>query len=236
MRFKNDPIGSAIQDFTQGTHSPYLIVESDLCEDDEIAIQYLFRTSDQMPEIEKIALEKCTGKILDIGAAAGCHSRALLANQKDVLAIDISPGAIDYLAQNQIPCMQIDFMQMKDFKFDTILLLMNGIGLAGNLQNLPAVMGHLKSLINPTGKIICDSTDISYLYANEDGSHWQDINANYYGEMNFNLKYKDSESGWFPWLYIDQKKLSEFAIDCGFQIEIIHEGDNNHYLAELKID
>lgn len=236
MSFKNDPIGLAIQDFQKGDFDPDIIVKSDLCEDDVLPVPYLFRTFEQMPDIEKFALSLCEGKVLDIGAGAGCHARHLKDHGIEVMAIDQSNGAHEYLVSSGISSKKINFMEFEEGQFDTILLLMNGIGLAGSLENLPAVLAHLKNLLKPDGKILCDSTDIEYMYTNEDGSQWLDLNAAYRGEMQFNMVYKNSESGWFPWLYIDQLKLTEFATDAGFEIEILLEGENNHYLAELKMD
>lgn len=236
MSFENDPIGLAIHDFQKDDFDPDIIVKSDLCEDDVLPVSYLFRTFEQMPDIEKFALSLCDGKVLDIGAGAGCHAKHLKDQGIEVVALERSAGAHEYLISTGISSKKINFMDFKEEKFDTILLLMNGIGLAGSLENLPSVLGHLKTLLKPHGKILCDSTDIEYMYTNEDGSKWLDLNSAYKGEMQFNMMYKTSESGWFPWLYIDQLKFTEFATEAGFEIEILLEGENNHYLAELKID
>jgi SAM-dependent methyltransferase len=235
MKFKGDPIGCAIHEYIQDQRELDIIVESDLCEDDVLPIPYLFRTINEMPDIEKFALAQCEGNILDIGAGAGCHSLFLKSEGFNVTAIDQSVGASSYLNSKGIKCHQIDFNSYQGDRFKTILLLMNGIGLAGTLDNLPHVLNHLKKLILPQGKILCDSTDILYMFTQDDGSLLVDLNANYYGEMNFNMHYKNIESGWFPWLYIDPNKLIEIASEVGFEAEIILEGENNHYLAELKI-
>ena len=233
MKYENDPIGFAIQDYLLKNSQEEIIVKSDLCEDDILPVHYLFRGIDDMPDVEKFALAQCEGKILDIGAGTGCHSKYLSENGFEVLALEKSKGACQHLKDQNISHINIDFMQYKDDKYDTILMLMNGIGLAGTLEQLPNVLAQLKSLLNEGGKILCDSTDISYLYTNEDGSVWMDLNASYYGEMNFNMVYKGIESGWFPWLYIDQNKLIEYGTNSGFDVEILLEGENNHYLAEL---
>ena len=236
MAFINDPIGKAIHDYTQSKSTENIIVKSDLCEDDVLPVPYLFRDFDNMPEIEQFALMSCEGKVLDIGAGAGCHSHFLKEKGIEVVSIDSSEGACKFLKQKGLDVRNVDFMQFNEGKFDTILLLMNGIGLAGSLDRLPLVLKHLKSLLNKGGKILCDSTDINYMYTNDDGSVWIDLNAQYYGEMNFNMVYGDVESGWFPWIYIDPNKLTEYAIDAGFDVEILLEGENNHYLAELKLE
>ncbi|UKN01495.1 class I SAM-dependent methyltransferase [Paracrocinitomix mangrovi] len=235
MTFEKDPIGFAIHDFYKNGSAENIIVESDLCEDDIIPVSHLFRTFDLMPKIEQKALQLSKGRVLDIGAATGCHSTWLIENKKDVLAVDISNGAVEYMLSKDVNAKQISFLDLKNEKFDTILMLMNGIGLVGNLDKLTPALNHLKTLLNPGGTIICDSTDIKYMYEEEDGSMWVDLNSVYYGEIQFNMKYKEVESGWFDWIYIDPHTLTDYASKSGFDTEIIMEGENNHYLAVLKI-
>ncbi|MEX1001598.1 MAG: methyltransferase domain-containing protein [Crocinitomicaceae bacterium] len=235
MKFKNDPIGFAIDDFNRFANlDAQIIVQSDLCEDDILPVPYLFRSHHQMPAIEKMALHHCQGKVLDIGAGAGCHSIHLLKKGFEVTALEASKGAADFLSHSKIPVIHTDFMNYSASTYDTILMLMNGIGLAGSVNHLPAVLKHLSTLLNPGGIILLDSTDIQYMYEVEDGSIWIDLNAPYYGEMQFNMVYKGVESGWFPWLYIDPVRLAEICNLSGFEIKILSEGKNNHYLALLK--
>src|SRR5688572_14472970 len=98
MDFENDPVGYALQDFEKGIRPVSLLVISDLCLDDQIDVSYLFRTRDEMPEIEKTALSYCQGTILDVGAGAGCHS--LILNEKfSTHSIDVSSGAVKLLKE-----------------------------------------------------------------------------------------------------------------------------------------
>jgi SAM-dependent methyltransferase len=233
MNFKNDPIGYAVWDFASNKSAVNIIVESDLCDDDVLPPAYLFRTFDEMPELEKVALSKSKGKILDIGGAAGCHAQFLNEKGDDVLSIDISQGSVDFMLSEGLKAEKIDVLDLKNQKFDTILVLMNGLGIAGSLLKMRHFLSHLKSLLAENGKIYCDSADIKYMYEDEEGGVWMDLNAAYYGEMKFNMKYKTIESGWFDWIYIDQEKLNEICQATGLKCEIIFEGDQQNYLAEL---
>jgi len=235
MDFENDPIGNAITDFQHGTVSQDIIVHSDLCEDDIMDVNYLFRSFENMPPIEKKALTMCKGKVLDVGAAAGCHAKWLNDNGFDILAIDTSEGAINYLKSLNLPSQKIDFHHLTEHKFDTILLLMNGIGIAGRIKQIERFLIHAKSLLNPSGQIICDSTDIQYLYEDDEGAQWVDLNSQYYGEMEFQMEYKDSKTNWFPWLYIDFDTLSEKCSNLGLNAELIMTSENNHFLAQITI-
>ncbi len=228
-----DPLGQAILDFAERGISHDIIVSSDICEDDSIPSEYLFRNYAAMPELEQIALELCDGKILDIGAGAGIHAEYLRGKGKNVHCIDISPGAVSYLRSKGIPAEQKDFFELNSTKYDCLLLLMNGLGIAGSLSELDKFLSHAKSLLNPGGKIICDSTDIKYLYEDEDGSIWSDLSGEYYGNFNFRMKFKDHQSDWFPWLYVDFLTLKRHAESAGMKIEKVFE-EESHYLAILK--
>jgi cyclopropane fatty-acyl-phospholipid synthase-like methyltransferase len=234
MTSTNDPIGQAILDFSKSGKSKEIIVSSDLCDDDVIESGYLFRSQKEMPRLEKIALDKCTGKVLDIGAGAGTHSKILHEKGMDVTALEPSEGAVNYLTSIGIKTIQDTFQNHSNSTYDTLLLLMNGIGLAGKLENLESFLQHAKSLLNPGGKVLCDSTDIIYLYEEEDGSLWMDLNAEYYGNFKFQMTYENHQTEWFDWLYVDFDRLKKAAENTGFNVELLIENDN-HYLVELTL-
>ena len=234
MEKGKDPIGRAVLDYTASGKSIDIIVKSDICEDDVIPSEYLFRKFDDMPVIEQKALERCSGKVLDIGAAAGVHAEHLIAKGHTVRCIDISAGSIAYLHSKKIPSEQVNFLEYTADSYDTLLFLMNGIGIAGKLENLDALLMHAKKILNPGGKIIFDSTDIKYLYENEDGSIWIDLAGSYYGNVQFQMEYKDQQSDWFDWLYVDFDNLAAVSQKCGLNAQMIYrEGDS--YLAELSV-
>lgn len=229
-----DPIGAAIQDYSNTRKPADIIVSSDICEDDIIPVEVLFRSYDEMPELEKQALDRCEGKVLDVGAGAGVHAKVLSDNGHDVFAIDISKGAVTYMQTKGIKSDKVAFMNLKDQKYDTILLLMNGIGVAGKLSELENFLKHAKSLLNPGGRILCDSSDIKYLYEDEDGSMWIDLNSEYYGNFRFQMKYKKEKGPWFDWLYVDFDNLFQSAKKAGLKASKVYEQED-HFLAELTI-
>lgn len=235
MSSKNDPFGQAILDFAQSGKSKEIVVASDLCEDDVIDSAYLFRTWKELPQIEKMAINRCEGTVLDIGAGAGSHAKILKEKGFEVAALEPSPGAVVHMQSVGILTIQDTIQNYNEQTYDTLLLLMNGLGLAGKLENLESFLVHLKTVLNPGGRIICDSTDIIYLYEDEDGSLWVDLNAEYYGNFKFQMTYNDHQTEWFDWLYIDFERLKNTAEKIGFSIELLFEKDN-HYLVELKVN
>lgn len=230
-----DPIGQAILDYSKNKKPFDIVVSSDICDDDIIPIEVLFRTYKEMPEIEKKAIELCKGNVLDVGAGAGMHCNELIKKGLKVQALDNSEGAVQYLKNSGIEADHSNFIDFKsNLKFDTLLMMMNGIGIAGTLSNLEKTLLHAKSLLNKGGQIICDSSDIRYLYEDEEGALWVDLNAEYYGNFRFQMHYKKVSGPWFDWLYVDYDNLHKVALKVGFKSVKILEEDN-HFLAQLTL-
>jgi cyclopropane fatty-acyl-phospholipid synthase-like methyltransferase len=188
-----------------------------------------------MPDIEKRALKICKGRVLDVGAGAGIHCHELIKNGLPIHAIDNSQGAVEYLKKSGIPSTLSSFESFNSqTKFDTILMMMNGIGIAGTLSNLEKTLLKAKSLLEKGGQLICDSSDIRYLYEDEDGSLWMDLNSEYYGNFKFQMHYKQISGTWFDWLYVDYDNLHQIATKVGFKSVKVLEQDN-HYLAQLTL-
>jgi hypothetical protein len=230
-----DLLGKALKDYISGKQETSLQVFSDIMETDEMPVNHFFRTFDEMPDLEKTALDLCRGKILDVGAGAGCHSNILQAQGMDVTALEISPGAIEVLKASGIKKVSNeDFFNLQNQKYDTLLLLMNGIGLAGKIDNLDWFFTKIRELLNPGGQVLLDSSDIIYLYENEDGSVDLDLNSDYYGEMVYRFGYDGEISEPFDWLYVDFDLLSQFAEMHGFKCEMLAQGSHYDYLARLS--
>ena len=233
-----DIIGKAIQDYHNGKYTENIIVQSPDFDDDTIPIPYLFRSFDEMPVIEQKALQLCQGHVLDVGCGAGSHS-LYLQRQKgnQVTAIDISPGAIDVCKQRGVTHAEVkNIYDIKEGQFDTILLLMNGSGIIGSLAQIDHFFIYLKKLVIPGGQILLDSSDLSYLFMEEDGGMWIDASAGYYGEMQYKMSYKQESTDWFDWLYLDYNTLQNAANHHGFICDLVCEGEHYDYLARLTLN
>ena len=232
-----DPMGAAIADYFANGRAARLRVFSSQFEEDEIPAEQLFRTFDEMPALEQKALQLAEGKILDVGAGSGCHALALQEMGKEVQAIDISPLSVEVMRKRgvrdacQINLFDENYLQ----KFDTILMLMNGSGIIGKLENMPRFFQKMKQLLNPGGRIYMDSSDLRYLFEDEDGSFLIDLAGGYYGEIDFRMQYKQVKGDAFDWLYVDFDTLSYHAEANGFKAELVQEGSHYDYLACLSI-
>lgn len=234
---ENDPMGTAIADYFNRHRADKLRVFSSQFDEDEIPVKELFRTAKTMPPLERTALEMASGSILDVGAGSGCHALALQEQGKKVCAIDISPLSVDVMKQRGVEDARLVNLFDDQFSasFDTILMLMNGSGIIGRLQYMPLFFQKMKQLLRPGGCILMDSSDLRYLFEDEDGSFLIDLAADYYGEIDYQMQYKEIKGESFDWLYIDFQTLSLYAAEYGFKAELVKEGKHYDYLAKLSL-
>lgn len=243
MKSEKNPMGAAIADFWKNGVAGRLRVFSPDFDEDEMPVADLFRTFDEMPPLEQMALRMASGHILDVGAGAGCHSLALQDMGRDVTAIDISPLSVETMrAQGVKHALEQDFWTIEE-KYDTVLMLMNGVGIAGTLDALPRFFRHIDSILSPGGQLLIDSSDVVYIFEDEEGNvpFRRDAmgvpidpeTGRYYGEFIYQMQYKRIRGEQFPWLYIDFATLAGAAAACGFRAELIQEGDHYDYLARF---
>jgi cyclopropane fatty-acyl-phospholipid synthase-like methyltransferase len=233
MKKEKDAMGKAIADFHKGRRDGKLIVLSPMFEEDEIPVTTLFRAFKDMPKMEQKALKMAKGKTLDVGAGSGCHSLWLQEKGIDVTAIDISPYSIETMKERGIVNVrEQDFFTLEE-KYDTILMLMNGIGIVGSLDKLPDFFKHIDKILADDGQLLCDSSDLCYLYDDKDGIAELMDSDKYYGELEYTMCYDEIKGDSFPWLYIDANTLRNYAEANGFKMEIVRRGEHYDYLARI---
>jgi SAM-dependent methyltransferase len=229
-----DLFGKALLDYQNGKYAEDIITSTSISDDDVLPLPYLFREFKDMPELEQKALKFCKGTILDVGCGAGSHSLYLKEKGFNVKAIDISKGAIEVVKQRGVLNAEFKDVLNETETFNTILLLMNGTGIFQEVSQVSKYLSHLKSLLKPNGQILIDSSDIKYMYEDEDGGYWMDMNSSYYGELDYFLSYKDEKENPIKWLYLDFETLKLACETVGLQCELVLNGEHFDYLARLS--
>ncbi|GAA3997005.1 class I SAM-dependent methyltransferase [Hymenobacter fastidiosus] len=233
-----DPVGHALIAYLRGNQATALLVHSNVTDDEDLAASYFFRSLWEMPELERTALQECRGRVLDAGAGAGCHSLELQSRGFQVKAIDASPGAVQVMQERGVreaACHNLFDAPAAGERFDTILMLMNGLGLVGTLDGLERFLVHARTLLAPGGQILATSSDISYLYEDEEGALVININGPYYGEIEYAMTYGDETGPQFDWLFADASIVQDYAESAGYEVEFLGEDDQQQYLVRLTL-
>ncbi len=230
-----DILGTALLDYYHGNYTEDIINETNISEEDVLPLPYFFRKHSEMPVLEKAALKLCQGKVLDVGCGAGCHSLYIQKKGMQVTAIDTSKGAVDVCKLQGVEDVRhLSLLELRDEKFDTILLLMNGTGIFQKLEYVSMYLKHLKSLLTPSGQILIDSSDLQYMYdQGEEGGIWIPADR-YYGELEYTIKYKGEVSKAFDWLYIDENLFESACLNESLRFEIKSRGENYDYLVRIQ--
>lgn len=232
-----DLFGKAILDYQINNNPQNLITETNISEADEMSVEYLFRSFDTMPKLEQKALELTKGNVLDVGCGAGSHSLYLQDKGFNVKSIDISPSAIEACKLRGVKKVFVSNLLdlSNEEKFDTILLLMNGSGIFEKLNEVSKYLQKLKSLLSINGQILIDSSDIIYMFDQDDEGAYEIPANGYYGELIFTVYYKEEMEDTFPWLYLDYNTLQNACHANGLNCELIQEGKHFDYLAKITL-
>ena len=228
-----DIFGKALLDYQNGNYTEDLVTSTNISDEDTLPLPYLFRDYSEMPKLEQHALQLSKGTVLDVGCGAGSHSLWLQEKGLNVKAIDSSEGAIEVAKKRGVKHAELKPLLEETQTFDTILLLMNGTGIFQELSQVSKHLKHLKLLLNPEGQILIDSSDISYMYEDEDGGLWLDLNQSYPGELDYYLSYKGEKEDPMKWLYLDFETLKTACFTVGLECEKVMDGEHFDYLARI---
>lgn len=227
-----DVYGEALTEFHQkGDLATPLMLHSSYGDIEEMPVEVFFRDEDDFPELEFIALSLCDGSVLDVGAGVGSHALYLQSKGFNVTALEISPAACNIMKERGVEkIVTQDFFHLKDSKYDTLLFLMNGIGLAESIEGFKSLLLHAKTLLTENGQLLFDSSNISYLY---DEYHIERP-EHYFGEIEFQYELNSIKGKPFKWLYLDQETLIKIAHEESWVVQVLYEDENDQYLVRME--
>lgn len=197
----------------------------------------LFFEHDKFPALEAAALALCQGSILDAGAGAGRHSLALRTRGRDVTALEIEPECETILRARGLEQVSIgDIMAWSGPRFDTILMLMNGIGMVGTPDQLDHLLAGLPSRLQLGGRLLCDSIDVTLT---DDPVHVAYREANLKagrepGQQFFRIGFGGAWGEPFTWLHIDPETLARHCTRAGLACAIVFREPDGRYLARIE--
>ena len=222
-------MGSAMLNYFRKNDNTPIRVFINKSEEPEMYPSVFFRPYKNMLKYEKTALKVVTGKVLDLGCGAGCHTLYLQNKGFDVSAVEVSKKSASVaVAQGGKNVINEDWRNLNLKNFDTVLVLMNGVGLAESPNELKLLFRKLKSFLTETGSILIDSTDVTYAKAD-----WPMLDSEYFGKVQFELKYK-GKTQCFPWLFVDFETAIQTAKSVKLNVEVMERARNGHFLLRLS--
>ena len=225
-----------MQAYHRGNRDASIVVYDDY-ERDEVPIAYFFREEKEFPEMEQVALRHCRGRVLDVGAGSGCHSLALQERGLEVVAIEVLPGLVEILQERGVRDARVaTWMDLAAEPFDTVLMMMNGLGLAETLLGLRRFFREARRLVKPGGQVLADSTDVRVYMESKAGESGRSVrpDGRYLGELHFQLEFQGRKGPPFGQLYVDPETLARYAESEGWDCAILRAPDEyGHYLARL---
>ena len=223
------PADHACLDYWRRETAALLLLHTSYGTTEEMPVDYFFRDATEFPPLEQFALSVCQGRVLEIGAGTGGHALYLQQQGLAVTTLDTSAAAVRIQQERGVQqALLADYRTYNGLVYDTVLLLMNGIGVVGTLVGLRSFLQQAQQWLVPTGQLLFDSSDIAYLY--------DDIPApteHYYGEVRYQYEYQQQRGEWFPWLYVDSETLQAVAQSLGWHAQVIFQDDTDQYVARL---
>jgi SAM-dependent methyltransferase len=154
------PYPQAMLEYSRGDTAVACAIHRDDGYSDLVPVATFFAGPPFNP-LEQLALDRSTGRVLDLGAGVGRHSLFLQEQRLQVTALELEPALVAIMAERGVaePLAASIFSPLGR-KFDTVLMLMCGFGLVGTPNGAEDFFGHARHLLAPGGQILCDSLDV----------------------------------------------------------------------------
>jgi len=224
-----DAWSEIMRDAAAGIEGQYFL-ERDDGYVDTLEVSSYISPIEKWDEAERLAIKYVKGKVLDIGCGAGRVSIYLQVIGYDVVGIDLAPGAIEAsrtLGLRESYVMSASELDFKDEIFDTVVLLGNNFGVAGDEKLIVRMLEQLHKITTPDAIILAGTLDP---LNTDDPIHLK------YHEMNkarnrppglirLRVKYKDLVSDWSDLWQATPGEMEMLAEKGGWQVEKLLQVD-----------
>jgi len=217
------PQGAAAQDHLGGRRPAVVRVHSDGGKPEDVDAAVFFREPAEMGSWELRALQLCQGRVLDVGAGAGCHALALQERGLEVVAVETCDAFVEVMrARGVMDARCAALAEVEDGPFDRLLLLMHGLGIAGNPDGLRWLLADAHRLVAREGCVLLDSRDPGEA-CDEPG----------FGVAVMRFEYSGVMGPTFPWLFAGVEALERLAAEVGWETNVVLREPDGRYLASL---
>ncbi len=222
------PLDAAFAAYRAGRSDAVVIMRTDVAEEERVPVHVFFRKVSEMGVVEQAALAGARGRVLDLGAGAGAHALPLVRSGLEVVAAEILSTARTALREGGVADVRsggIETLEPGE-RFDTVLVLMNGLGLPGSLAGLDGFLSGLRTHLARGGQVLADSTDPTEWVGPGD--------SRYAGDVHMQLEFDGVAGPPFPFLFVDPVRLAAAARRVRMTAEIIASEPDGRYLARIR--
>ena len=235
MKSDTDAFGKKLlEQYNNQTRSAELIERDDDFIDLGSQPGLYFTEYDEWTELERQAIARARGRVLDIGCGAGRHSLYLQSKGFDVSAIDASPGAIKVCKLRGLKKALVRSISEIDkfpkSAFDTILMLGNNFGLFGDAENARKILEKMTRITKPDAQIIAGTRNP---YSTNDKDHlayhrFNRRRGRMPGQLKIRVRYRKTVGEWFDYLLVSPEEMRKILKNTGWEIkEFLDDGDAN---------
>lgn len=218
------PYAAAMRAYQDGDVDAGIRLRSSLGEDETLPAGVFFRA--EFFPFEAYALELARGRVLDLGAGVGPHALELQRRGLDVLAVDNCGPLVDIMLERGVRrAIRRDFRWWRGPRFDTVLLLMNGVGPTATLAGLERFLASAGAFLAPGGQLLVDSAEAVPEPVGPDANHGWPPAGDYAGQAWIDLEFGRIRGRPFRELYADVETLQEIAVRVGWATDVAFEAD-----------
>lgn len=235
---KDDAFGRLLLDHTAGCTGQLILELDDGRAGPALPAEVFFAEHGEWPPEEQRVFEFVQGRVLDIGCGAGRHSLEAERRGLDVVAIDVSPGAVEVCRQRGVRDVRLLPVAAVDTTlgaFDTALMMCGNFGLVGTADEAVRVLRVLHELMPPNGRIVLDSVD-PYEGADPADLAYQERNralGRWPGQVTIRLRYAELATPWYELLNLSAAELEVLAGRAAWQLADLVDGEPGEIYAVL---
>ena len=232
-----DAFGAALDAYWRGTTEAQLLIERDDGFIERNLPSLYFGPPDDLDEWDAWALERATGRVLDVGCGPGRHMAALQARDVDVTGVDPSALLIAICHERGLVALEgaLPDLPTNLGTFDTLLLLGNNLGLLGSREEAKKTMVGLAAVASPDAQILattvdpcpdgCVSDHHPYHQANTDAGRLP-------GQLMLRARYRNLADPWLDYLLIAPRDLEELLSSGPWRLADYY-GSEGRYAVRL---
>ncbi|MEA2090102.1 MAG: class I SAM-dependent methyltransferase [Thermoproteota archaeon] len=234
----SDPFGKGLMAYYRGNKPVYRSRRDDGYVQ-EGSFEAYFSEYKDWAECERKTLKYVQGKVLEIGCGAGRHSLWLQRKGFEVAAVDISRLAVKVAKLRGVKdCLITSALELPFTvcSFDTVLLLGNNFGVAGDVETTKKMLKELHNIATENGRLIASCRD-PYKTNNPVHLKYHELNRKRgrpAGQITFRVEYKEQVGGWFNLLIVSPEEMAEICKPAGWKIKKLFKQNGFYAVVVVK--